>query len=679
MAKQVIENSYMILPSTILISGKRGGGGVEILRYSLNSVTCSTAVWQNLCELSRKGVNVELNKLTVLYPPTYMNETAVASFPTYGKAIIAVLATTVSTATLGGNVVVLMAFIVESSVRIPSNYFIASLAVTDVLIGLFSMNLFISYQLLGYWPLSQLICNIWLTLDFSACLTSQYTVFLITLDRYCSVKIPMSYQSWRTLAKVRWMICLSWILPAVLFTTLIMGWKQITGEPPRAEGKCDVSFTYYPVFNTTLIVGYFWTTLIVMCSLYVGIYKVARRLQKKAQAKGSTFAALFNMGEKENDEEEDPSDEAMRQPTVTKCVKQGPLIAADSGYRGSNTPLEVPVDGICGNQSGKRISMQKTITEDCQRDILLPNNVTNEDLSSLYSPLKTSEDICKLRSPQDLEISETLSQSSQTSTSGNDKVTLLEQLSVRHSKNNDREETNLGCLHQPGRENERCKDDSLTYRESKINGIKRSDFTDIDPIFRPKIFYCECEKKLDKYEQSSDLRSPENLIHENSTSSDSPSSIPSIIPVKKFVPSPKVPISVPAEGGQTESIKANHNYSAQSLAQGRMTAGSRTVNSAAVVECTVKKRLAIHPLIPLKVIHHPIQKNHGIDESFPSVSVGPFSIEFEQLGSVAVDLYPPEISQWPQQNRFFETSSTVSAAKLEELDQNCPTAAMFRI
>ncbi|KAA3681656.1 uncharacterized protein DEA37_0014098 [Paragonimus westermani] len=64
------------------------------------------------------------------------------------------------------------------------------------------MNLFITYQLLGYWPLGQLLCDVWLSLDFSACLTSQYTVFLITLDRYCSVKIPVSYRNWRTLIKV---------------------------------------------------------------------------------------------------------------------------------------------------------------------------------------------------------------------------------------------------------------------------------------------------------------------------------------------------------------------------------------------------------------------------------------------------------------------------------------------
>ncbi|KAH8872412.1 Muscarinic acetylcholine receptor gar-2 [Schistosoma japonicum] len=78
------------------------------------------------------------------------------------------------------------------------------------------------------------------------------------------------------------MICISWIFPATLFTLIIFGWSYLTGESQREITKCDVSFTYYPVFNTTLTVGYFWITLIIMCSLYIGIYKVARRLQKKS-------------------------------------------------------------------------------------------------------------------------------------------------------------------------------------------------------------------------------------------------------------------------------------------------------------------------------------------------------------------------------------------------------------
>lgn len=184
------------------------------------------------------------------------------AFPLWITVVVAFLSLLISVVTVVGNVIVLLSFVIERTLRQATNYFIASLAVSDLLIGLFSMNLYTLYIILDEeWVLGKVVCNLWLSLDYTVCLASQYTVFFITVDRFCSVKMPAKYRNWRTDNKVFAMVLFSWILPSLVFFVSIMGWDFFTdAAPPNPLVKttCIAGFQNDPLFNFLLTVFYYW-------------------------------------------------------------------------------------------------------------------------------------------------------------------------------------------------------------------------------------------------------------------------------------------------------------------------------------------------------------------------------------------------------------------------------------
>ena len=203
------------------------------------------------------------------------------------KIILSALATTTSFITVSGNLLVMCSFFLDKQIRNPTNYFILSLSVSDFLIGLFSMPSYTLYLMLGEWPFGAVLCNLWLSLDYTVCLTSIYTVLCITIDRFCSVKIPAKYRKWRSPNKIILMIVFTWVVPISIFFSSVFGWTINAEFDPK---NCDVLWS--PIFNIVLQIFYFWLTLSVIIVLYMFIYQVARDLEKKHREKQSKVNAL---------------------------------------------------------------------------------------------------------------------------------------------------------------------------------------------------------------------------------------------------------------------------------------------------------------------------------------------------------------------------------------------------
>lgn len=145
--------------------------------------------------------------------------------------VLAVIGTFTSLLTIGGNVLVLLSFYVDRQIRQPTNYFLFSLAISDFLIGCLSMPFLTLAIVKNQWVLGSFLCDIWLSLDYTVCLASIYTVLLITIDRFCSVKIPTKYRNWRTEKRIVFLVLLTWLVPALIFFISTMGYPLYSGKP----------------------------------------------------------------------------------------------------------------------------------------------------------------------------------------------------------------------------------------------------------------------------------------------------------------------------------------------------------------------------------------------------------------------------------------------------------------
>lgn len=184
--------------------------------------------------------------------------------------------------TIGGNILVLLSFKVERRLRKPSNYFLFSLALADLIIGLFSMPVYSLYLLLGAWPFGLFVCDLWISIDYACSEVSVLNLIMISIDRLWSVKSPAKYRNKMNFRRAVIMIVPTWVAPTALYFTSIMGWTLITGsEDDRSPTVCSVPFMQdSPVFMTVSTIFVYWIPLSAMFIMYIMIFRIIRSLAK---------------------------------------------------------------------------------------------------------------------------------------------------------------------------------------------------------------------------------------------------------------------------------------------------------------------------------------------------------------------------------------------------------------
>ncbi|XP_068599759.1 5-hydroxytryptamine receptor 2B [Brachionichthys hirsutus] len=115
--------------------------------------------------------------------------------------------------TIGGNILVILAVGLERKLQNATNYFLMSLAVADLLVGILVMPIALVTILYNSdWPLPEPLCPIWLFLDVLFSTASIMHLCAISLDRYIAIKKPIQHSQNKSRAKAMVKIALVWLI-----------------------------------------------------------------------------------------------------------------------------------------------------------------------------------------------------------------------------------------------------------------------------------------------------------------------------------------------------------------------------------------------------------------------------------------------------------------------------------
>ncbi|XP_068608757.1 adenosine receptor A2b-like [Brachionichthys hirsutus] len=204
---------------------------------------------------------------------------------------------------VAGNILVCWAVFLNSNLQSITNFFLVSLAVADIAVGLLAIPFAITISI-GF-------CANFFGCLFIACFvliltqSSIFSLLAIAVDRYIAIKNPLRYNSLVTGQRAKAIIALCWVLSVGIGLIPMLGWNRgwnataVAGGDSCPEGLTECLFEGVVTMDYMVYFNFFGCVLVplsVMLVIYAHIFMAARhqlRLMglKVAQVPGPESAA----------------------------------------------------------------------------------------------------------------------------------------------------------------------------------------------------------------------------------------------------------------------------------------------------------------------------------------------------------------------------------------------------
>jgi len=313
--------------------------------------------------ISNDSPNSSLNvnsSSNLTYPVGYLS-----GYTLHGVIIASILVTGLMIVIVVGNCLVIWAIAVDRNLKGEQNWFIASLAVSDLLVGLVIMPLSLANELMGYWLFGRVLCELWLAIDVLLCTASILNLCLISLDRYWSIT-RVTYVKLRTQKKAAIMVAVVWLLSGIICFPPLVGWKRPPVYDQWDNLLCALTDDIGYVVYSTL--GSFYIPLIILVVVYFKIYLAARARARK-NLKKKKMVSLHTKKQKE-------SEAVSENGQANNCLSAGPpLHRVDEQPRDEDDP-----------ESSSREDYHSDVPSPCYYSAVNPTDTTT--ISAEYSSLQ---------------------------------------------------------------------------------------------------------------------------------------------------------------------------------------------------------------------------------------------------------------------------------------------------
>ena len=180
-----------------------------------------------------------------------------------------------------GNTMVLVATWREASPHQPNKYFVACLAVADLLVGMILEPLrvyYLSFDFESRDTMSIHLCRFAVWIDTFALVASIYTLTFISFDRYLKVRKPLQYRSRMTTSKSLKIIFIIWLISTAFATYAATPHSGSKGILFTSHIYCNFVNEYKKY--TFLAVSAFFLPTAVILVMYALIFVVVHKRQK---------------------------------------------------------------------------------------------------------------------------------------------------------------------------------------------------------------------------------------------------------------------------------------------------------------------------------------------------------------------------------------------------------------